>query len=85
MKATELREALNAEPFRPFRVHLSTPEFGGRMIEIAHPELVVVSSTGRTAIAYRPNSDAWDVMDIVHIDSLEFPDPKRSPSKRRAS
>jgi len=70
MTSIEFKAALQANPFRPFRVHLGS----GRVIEITNPSLVVVSSTNRAAFAYRPGSDAFDVLDLILVDSLEFSD-----------
>jgi hypothetical protein len=52
MTSAELRDALHAEPFRPFRLRFGS----GRMLDIKNPGLVMVSATGRTAIAYRMGS-----------------------------
>ena len=80
MHAEELRAALGEIPFRPFRLHFSS----GRVVEIVSPDLVVVSGTGRTAFAYRYASDAFDIIDLGLVESIEYPDgSKRQASKRR--
>lgn len=87
MKSSELSAALHAEPFLPFRARLT----GGRFVEVRFPELVVISQTKRTAIAYRPNSDDWDVLSLGQIERLEFLEddvvaaPKREARRRPKS
>lgn len=85
MKPTELLSALQAEPFHPFRVHFGS----GKAVEIQNPGLVVVSDTGRTAFAYRPGSDGWDLLNLNLIERLEFMGTngasKSSPRRRPKS
>jgi hypothetical protein len=68
MTSAELRAALSAEPFVPFRLRFGS----GKVVPVEYPELVVVSQTGRTAFAYRPHSDGFDVIDILLVESMEF-------------
>lgn len=68
MTSAELRAALSADPFVPFRLRFGS----GKILPIENPALVVVSQTGRTAFAYRPQSDGFDVIDIMLVESMEF-------------
>jgi hypothetical protein len=78
MTSAELRQALSTEPFRTFRLHFGS----GRVVEIENPSLVVVSDTGRTAVALKPNSDAFSVIDILLVESIEFEDPAGNGTPR---
>jgi hypothetical protein len=77
MTSAELRDALNHEPFRPFRLRFGS----GKTIEIGNPGLVAVSSTGRTAVAFKPAGEGWDVFDILLVEAMEF-DAQDSRKKR---
>lgn len=68
MKHDQLTSALDAEPFRPFRAHFGS----GKFVEIRNPGLVVVSDTGRVAVAFRPGSDGWDVLNLNLVERLEI-------------
>lgn len=68
MTSAELRDALSHEPFRPFRLRFGS----GKVIDVANPGLVAVSSTGRTAVAFKPATDGWDVFDILPVEAMEF-------------
>jgi hypothetical protein len=86
MKPEHLTSALDSEPFRPFRAHLGS----GKFVEIRNPGLVVVSETGRVAIAFRPKSDGWDALNLSLIERLEIlgdsnGDHHEKPPKRRRS
>ncbi|MEX2217163.1 MAG: hypothetical protein WD749_00255 [Phycisphaerales bacterium] len=72
MTATELRDALAAEPFRPFRLRFGS----GKIVEVVNPGLVAVSATGRTAVAYKPRGDGWDVIDVPLVEALECPEER---------
>ena len=77
MTAEELREALHNDPFRPVRLRFGS----GKVLDIINPGLVAVSSTGRTALAYRPKGDGWEVIDVPLVEALEFPE-ERERKKR---
>ncbi len=77
MHVQELKAALSADPFRPFRLHFGS----GKTIDVANPGLVAINSSGRTAIAFRADDTGWDVIDIMLVARLEFPE---EPLKRSA-
>lgn len=64
-----LKAALARDPFQPFRLHFGS----GKTIDIENPGLVVVSDTGRTAVALKPKSDGFDVIDILLVERIEYP------------
>lgn len=67
MTAEKLREAVNATPFRKFRVHVG----GGRMVEVGRPELIMISPSGRTAAIYG-RRDKLEIIDVFMVQSIEF-------------
>jgi hypothetical protein len=78
MTSDRIKEALKAEPFRPFRLHLG----GGRSLDVEHPELIAVSPTGRTAAVYGLN-DSLEIVDILMVQSIEYL-PSRGSRRRKA-
>ena len=60
------RDALRAQPFRPFVMHLAD----GREIAVRHPGLVVATSTGRTTVVVQPD-DSLNIIDLLLVTDLE--------------
>lgn len=82
MTTDEVRKALRAEPFVPFRLHMG----GGRSLAVLHPEFCMLSPNGRTAAIYphdRQSEPGLEVVDILMVQSLEFLPGARSTSRRR--
>lgn len=69
MTAGELKSALATEPFQPFRLHFGSD----KTLDIVNPGLVVVSDTGRTAVALRSREEGFDVIDVMLIERIESP------------
>ena len=74
MTTEALRNMLNAQPFRPFRVHVAN----GRCVEVMHREFVGFGG-GRTFIAYT-NGDDFEVIDLLLVSNLET--INRQPKRR---
>jgi hypothetical protein len=49
----------------------------GRAFTVAHPEWVMVSPTGRTAILFKPD-DSYSVVDLMLMNELEVPAVKNA-------
>jgi hypothetical protein len=60
MTAQEFRSVFDAQPFRPFTVHLAD----GRAIAVPHQECALLSPTGRTLIVYE-DDDSFQVLDLM--------------------
>ena len=67
MKISELQKLYDAEPFRPFLIHMAD----GRKIPVKHREFMALSPSGRTAYVYQMNDDS-DVIDVALVTSLEI-------------
>src|SRR2546421_581868 len=78
MTSDKVREAVGAEPFRPFRLHLG----GGRSLDVWHPEFVMISPSGRAAAIYGED-DGLEIIDVFMVQSIEFLTQRARPSRRR--
>lgn len=79
MTSNEIRSALQAAPFRPFRLHFGS----GRTVEVPHPEFASVSPSGRTAVVFTDPShegDKFQIVDILLVEALEFVGPRDNGS-----
>lgn len=69
MRPEQLRERLQASPFRPFTIHMAN----GRSLHVRHPEMLSVSPGGRSAVVWS-GEESFDVIDVMLVTSLEFDD-----------
>jgi hypothetical protein len=67
MKISELQKLYDAEPFRPFLIHMAD----GRKIPVKHREFMALSPSGRTAYVYQLNDDS-DIIDVGLVTALEL-------------
>ena len=66
MTIQQLRNMHQAKPFKPFDIHLAD----GRSIPVDHPELLAITSGGRT-IGVAVEEDAIEVIDLLLVTSLK--------------
>ena len=78
MTIQELRAAYDAQPFRPFVMHLAD----GRAIPVNHREFIMTAPSGRTIIVYQPD-DSSNVIDLLLITDLEFKRAGNGPARKR--
>lgn len=76
MRTDEFRNLRDAQPFRPFAIHLAD----GREIPVRHQEFALLSPSGRTVIVYQPD-DSFEVVDLLLVTSLAV-NGKRSSKAR---
>ena len=69
MTINEFRNTLQVAPFRPFVIHLAD----GATIPVVHPDFVLITGKGRTAIISRPEDDWFAIVDLLLISHLEVP------------
>jgi hypothetical protein len=67
MKISELQKFYDAEPFRPFLIHMAD----GRKIPVKHREFMALSPSGQTAYVYQLNDDS-DIIDVALVTALEL-------------
>jgi hypothetical protein len=65
MTIEQLRALHQAQPFRPFTIHLAD----GRALFVSHREFLMQSQSGRTAYVATPD-DTFEVVDLLLITSL---------------
>jgi len=70
MTTEQLRVALRASPFRPFRIRMADQ----RQFEVPHPDFASVSPVGRTAVVYHPDGAA-SIIDLLLMTELDFSPP----------
>jgi hypothetical protein len=80
MTIEQLRTAYNAQPFRPFILHLAD----GRQIPVHHREFMATAPSGRTVTVYQPD-DSSNVIDLLLVTDLEITSPRPGPGRRRRS
>ena len=66
MTLGELRLLYEAEPFRPFVMHLAD----GRAIPVMHREYLASAPSGRTVVVFQPD-DSFSIVDLVLVTDLE--------------
>lgn len=67
MTNDRIKELLDAEPFRPFRIRMAD----GRAIPVRHREFLASSPTGRTITVFQPD-DSLNIIDVMLITDLEL-------------
>ncbi len=77
MTTNELEKVHKAQPFVPFRLHLT----GGRALTVAHPEWMAYAPRGRTTTVYLPDGD-FEIVDLLLVESIEV---LRGGKRRRSA
>jgi hypothetical protein len=67
MTIQKLREFYDAQPFRPFVIHLAD----GRGIPVHHRDFMMTAPSGRTIFVQQPD-DTLNVIDLLLIRDLEI-------------
>jgi hypothetical protein len=80
MMIEQLRAAYNAQPFRPFVIHLAD----GRAIPVNHREFIMTVPSGRTVVVVQPD-DTLNIVDLLLVTDLEIRPVANGSSKRRKS
>jgi len=78
MTINQLRNTYDAQPFRPFVMHLAD----GRAIPVRHREFIMTVPSGRTILVVQPD-DTVNIVDLLLITDLK-PAATGSARKRRA-
>jgi len=66
MTAEQLRALKEAQPFRPFTIHLAD----GRAYVVPHRDFVSLSPGGRIIIVYQ-SDDSFSILDLFLVTDLE--------------
>ena len=68
MTSEQLKATLRHQPFQPFTIRM----VDGRAFHVPHPEWLIVSPSGRTAIVFEQD-DNHSVLDLMLMSELEVP------------
>jgi hypothetical protein len=66
MTTDRFRATLHQQPFRPFTIRMAD----GRAIQVAHPDFVAQSQTGRTVIVFQAD-ESDSVLDLLLMSELQ--------------
>jgi hypothetical protein len=77
MTLEAFREALNAQPFEPFVIHIAD----GRSIPVVSREFIMRDPQGRTVMVYQPDGHL-STIDLLLVTELEKR-PNGEPRRRR--
>lgn len=77
MTIEAIRDAVHAEPFRPFRLRLA----GGPVVNVGHPDYIAFGPKGRTLVVYG-DDDNFRFLDTMLISEIE--NLSRGPSRSRS-
>jgi hypothetical protein len=78
MTIQQLRDAYNAQPFRPFIIHLAD----GRTVPVHHREFIMAVPSGRTIVVCQPD-DTLNIIDLLLVTDLELAPQTNGPRRRR--
>jgi hypothetical protein len=79
MTIEKLRVLYDAQPFRPFIMHLAD----GRQIPVQHREFIAGAPSGRTVVVFQPD-DSMNIIDLLLVTDLEVkPEAKTNGSSKR--
>jgi len=78
MTIEQLRLVHQAQPFRPFTLHLAD----GRIVRVPHSEFLALSPTGRTIIVYGED-DSFSIVDLLLVTRIEVHASKVKKKRRK--
>ncbi len=78
MTVEQVRSAYNAQPFRPFVMHLAD----GREVPVRHREFIMTVPSGRTVVVCQPD-DTVNIIDLLVVTDLEFRPQTNGSSRKR--
>ena len=76
MTIEQMRAAYDAQPFRPFVIHLAD----GRAVPVNHREFIMAAPNGRTIVVYQPD-DTLNIIDLLLVTDLEMKPVAKRPGQ----
>lgn len=67
MASEQFRSTLHSHPFRPFTIRMAD----GRRFDVAHPDFVAQSPSGRTVVVFQ-SDDSYSLVDLLLMTELEI-------------
>lgn len=81
MTIEQLQAVYNAQPFRPFSLHIAD----GRGIQVAHRDFIMTVPRGRTVVVAEPDG-RLHILDLLLVTDIDIaPTPANGSRKRRRS
>jgi hypothetical protein len=78
MTIEKLREVYEAQPFRPFILHLAD----GRQVPVRPRDFIMAVPSGRTLIVVQPD-DSMNIIDLLLVTDLELKSVSSSGKSRK--
>ncbi len=78
MTIETLKNAYEAQPFKPFVIHLAD----GRQMSVSSREFILAPQTSRTFVVYQPDG-GFHLLDLLLVTGLEFGPENRGRKRRR--
>jgi hypothetical protein len=78
MTIERLKELYEAQPFRPFLIHLAD----GRELPVQHRDFIMAVPSGRTIIVAQPD-DTVNIIDLLLVTDVEIKPNRNGARKRR--
>ena len=78
MTIEKIRKLYNAQPFRPFVIHLAD----GRAVPVHHREFIMAVPSGRTLIVVQPD-DSMNIINLLLVTDLALAPNANGTSRRR--
>lgn len=80
MTIEQLRRLYDAQPFRPFVIHLAD----GRQVPVRHREFLATAPSGRTITVFT-SDDACDIIDLLLVTDVEVQLGKNGSARKKRS
>jgi hypothetical protein len=78
MTIEQMRAAYQAQPFRPFVIHVAD----GRAIPVNHRDFIMTVPSGRTVVVAQPD-DTLNIIDLLLVTDLEIKPAANGSGRRR--
>jgi len=66
MTTEQFRSTLRLQPFKPFTIRMAD----GRTFDIAHPDFVAQSPSGRTVVVFQAD-ESYNLLDLLLMTEVE--------------
>lgn len=80
MTIEQMRATREANPFRPFTLHLAD----GSSFRILHRDYISMSPAGRTVIVYQAD-ESFSILDLLLVTELKVDAPAPQPTAEEAA
>jgi hypothetical protein len=78
MTIDRLKELYDAQPFRPFVIHLAD----GREVPVRHRDFIMAVPSGRTIFVAQPD-DSVNIIDLLLVTDLELKSIRNGTRKQK--